>query len=177
MSAFDTDDESTISSFDAITGEDDENKSQESEESENIEDPTMSIYTTPIPKKKTEKKTYIRQPLDGEMDMRKSLKIMTQFEYAKLIGFLAEFFSNNNPLHPKYENVETSDMLEIAKMHLDDTDIPIPCQIYRPIDNPTPDAKVWEVFNARELMLPQQILTQYIDKYLPKSEWTVRNQI
>lgn len=127
---------------------------------------------------KTTKIIELRSPAPGEEDYRRSTRQMTIYEYTRLIGARAEMISKNEPIYPKYRNVKTINLCAIAKMELDDTDIPFPIEIVRFVDRPAAvDSKVREIFNARELELPDTVLTVGILDYLPKMTWTVDSQL
>lgn len=127
---------------------------------------------------KANKVIELRTPKLGEQDYRRTLRQMTIYEYTRLIGSRAEMISKNEPIHPKYRDVSTIDLCEIAKMELDDLDIPFPIEVVRFVDRPTAvDSKIREIFNARELELPDQVLLSGIADYIPKMDWVVNKQL
>lgn len=120
----------------------------------------------------TRKVKYVYSPKPGEKDERISPFRMTEFEYAALIGERTEMISRGAKIHPTYANYPTVDLERIARMELDDRTIPFPLMLKRPIDHPTHPTLV-EIFNVREISLPDQRLTNYIEKYLPVNTWRV----
>lgn len=131
-----------------------------------------------IPKQPKTGKIIIYAPAVGEEDYRRSTRYMTPFEAAGICGKRAEMISHNEPIHPKYRDMPTADLNIIARTELFDTDIPFPLRFRRPIDKPNfVEAKIIEVFNPRELILPTEADVAYIMEYLPKSTWTVEGQI
>lgn len=140
-----------------------------------------SNITTPgvnIPKQPKTGKMIIYAPAPGEEDYRRSTRYMTPFEAARLIGERADMISRNEPIHPKYRNMPTSDLIIISKTELFDRDIPFPLRFRRPIDKPNfVEAKIIEVFNPREMILPNEADVAFIMDYLPQSSWTVESQL
>lgn len=140
---------------------------------------TSAQTTSPRKKKSGDfKVTEIKAPLPGEEDMRRTSGQMTIFEYSRAVGKLADMFSRNEPLHPKYRNYPSSDMMLLSRLHINDRDIPIPLRVRRPVDKPSfVDSKIHELFNLRELALPGEILVAGIEKYIPPMEWRIDNQL
>jgi DNA-directed RNA polymerase subunit K/omega len=122
--------------------------------------------------------TIVRAPLPDQEDYRRSTREMTIYEYARLVGIRAKMISNNEPIHPKYRGMATSNLILIAQAELDDTDIPFPLKVVRPIGKPNfIEAKIYEEFNARELTLPQELMRANVEDYLPPMNWTVHGQV
>lgn len=168
-----TESDQTISDIEELLSLKSEEKEGSSEDEDSDYQPIDSIKSRETRKKDSRKRVrYITAPKPGNPDLRISTRNMTKLEYAKLIGKRADMISRGSPVHPKYQKVNTSDLLEIARRELEDLDIPFPILIYRPIDNPT-TPMVFEVFNVRELTLPSEALTQYIDKYRAPNSWNV----
>ncbi len=120
----------------------------------------------------TRKIKYIYPPALGQRDERTSPPRMTPYEYASLVGKRADMISRGAKIHPKYANYPTVDLLKIARLELDDSSIPFPLMIKRPIDNPTHPTIV-EIWKVRELSTPSQRLTNHIEKYIPENTWRV----
>lgn len=120
----------------------------------------------------TRRVRYVYPPGPGEKDERISPPRMAMFEYAKLVGKRADMISRGAKIHPKYANYPTVDLEKIARLEIEDTTIPFPLMLRRPIDNPTHPTLV-EIFRVRELMTPSQRLTNHIQKYTPVSPWRV----
>lgn len=120
----------------------------------------------------TRKVRYVYPPKPGEKDERISPRFMTPFELAALIGERAEMISRGGKIHPKYANYPTVDLIKISALEIEDSTIPFPLMLKRPIDNPTHPTLV-EIFKVRELLTPNQRLTNHIDKYTPVSNWRV----
>lgn len=134
-----------------------------------------SVKTSNIKRiNKSKKIKYIYAPSPGEKDKRISPKRMSKFEYTRLIGERAEMISKGSPIHPKYSDIKVFDLLEIARLELNDRSIPFPINIYRPIGDPI-NPKVIEVFNPHEpgFLSPVDLLSQYIDKYEFENSWRV----
>lgn len=115
-------------------------------------------------------KVFVRPEL-GEEDKRIPINRITNFEYTSLIGQRAIQIGEGIPVHPKYRG-KSHDLLELARMELDDTSIPFPFKIRRPVGNPTNPVRM-EIFDVRELMLPEQLLVNRIDEYMPKTDYKV----
>lgn len=167
-----------------LGADDDDTASRKSGTAKQSRIPTADFPTTPGIKNQTmvsqkgNKVVELRSPVLGEPDYRRTLRQMTIYEYTRLIGSRAEMISKNEPIHPKYRDVPTIDLCEIAKMELDDLDIPFPIEVVRYVDRPSAiDSKIREIFNVRELDLPDQVLNAGIDDYLPKMEWAVNKQL
>lgn len=138
--------EESISEFESEKSEEEESDT----ESVNslVEDDSKTIKTTGS-RKRNKKIKYIFAPKNGEKDQRISPKYINKFEYTRLIGERAEMIGNGSPVHPKYQNHPNKDPLEVAKLELDDLDIPFPLNIYRKVDNPS-CGNIVEVFNPHE---------------------------
>lgn len=115
----------------------------------------------------------ISKPSVGEKDDRISPFRMTEYEYVNLIGKRANQIGNGTPVHPKYKGKST-DLLEIARMELNDRSIPFPLKIKRPIGNPINPMR-YEIFDPREpdFMMPHELLTYRIEKYIPSTNYKV----
>lgn len=162
---------SDVSSFESFESESEQSESSKSSSSESSEDentPNINSVKTSVSKNKTprnsKKQKIIFPPGVGEKDERISPKRMNRYEFAALVGEFAEMISKGAKIHPKYSNVETMDLCEIARLHLEDRTIPFPILLKRPID-----ANTIEVFNVREpgFTLPSEALTNHIEKYTP----------
>lgn len=141
-------------------------------------DDERDFFGTKAEKKVKNAITIIRAPLPDQEDYRRSTREMTIYEYARLIGVRARMISNNEPIHLKYRDMPTSNLILIAQAELDDTDIPFPLKVVRPIGKPNfIEAKIYEEFNARELTLPHELMRANIENYLPPMNWTVHGQV
>jgi DNA-directed RNA polymerase subunit K/omega len=96
------------------------------------------------------------QYITGEQ--RRTSRIMTRFERARIIGTRAKEIENNaDNIHQKIvdkvmaEGVDNS--LNIADIELEDTSVPFPLTILRPIGLNT-----FEIWPVRDLILPSEIL-------------------
>lgn len=156
-----------------------ESSGSDTDDSSSDKEAFMDSVRTSVPRSRKTKKyknkvRYVYAPMEGESDKRISPKTMTIYEYARMIGERAEMISKGGKIHPKYQNVDTVDLLKIAQMELDDRSIPFPLVFHRPIDNPT-NAKIIEVFNPHEpgFFTHNYMLTKSIDKYTPDNAWRV----
>ena len=160
-------------------GSDDEEKDEarieeeRDKEREDFED--LAVHDTDAPRKGI---ITIGPPAQGEEDRRKSIRSMTRFEYTRLIAQRAEMISKDDPpVHPKFNSnvVNTDDPITLAQLELDDTSIPFVLLLVRPIDQPL-RGRIFEVFNVRELMLPDEV-ERYRRPGILFDKWRVSGQV
>ncbi len=150
----------------------------ETEEDEKIYETSVPLPSSSIKRKSTKRggqkaPIIVRGPTSpNEKDERISAKKITDYEYCMLIGFRAQDIANGEPVHPLYANNGIHDLIEIAKMELDDRSIEFPLNVYRPIGNPMEPVRI-EVFNPHEtgVLLPKELLLSQVDAYISKSSW------
>jgi len=97
-------------------------------------------------------------PVTQVVGPRMTDRIMTKFEYARLVSALATLYSAGLEVHPKVEAVARSrgvyDLLDLAEIHISFKDVPCPVNIERPMPNGT-----FEVWRREEMILPSELVT------------------
>ncbi len=108
-------------------------------------------------------------------DDRKTLNIMTPYEYARLIGIRAAQIEANHPVHYLVKDAETDDPIELAELEINHPDIDdFPLIIERPYDRVS-NPRIIEVWKVRELMIPNALLVHKLNR-IP-DRWSIFSQV